>query len=515
MARSPVRENTIIAQAGVPGDRSSPLGWSVKSAAADGTPGLYLPPKPTESRGDDANLETPDHSSSNKIVGILNSTQARATLRASIHQELCALRKILLTFLLAVPIAAQDIPQATQLPGDPFVVKNTWVIGGIGLWDYLAMDPVAERLYIAHGPAVQVVDVKSGTLAGQIAGLREAHAIALDDTGQFGYISDGPAQAIRVFNRSTLAVEATIPIGCGPRSIAFERQSKLLFAICGENSAPPPNAVRAPATGATRPPAPPQLNSTGISHIIAVDADKRLAVADILVPGDLRFAQADGNNRVYVSVGAADSSLVLNGQTYRKSWPPRIARLDASSIAASTLAGDAARQDAQSQTDASRLDWFRSGGESRFVHLFGLTTTCQNPQGLAADYKHIRVFVACQNQRLVVLNADDGNVVASLVTGPGTDVLGFDQERGFIFAANGAGYGSLTIVSQDSATESYAVIQNLPTKERARTLAVNASNGDVYLVTDLKGVDLTKAGGIGTLTSTPVNGSFQVLVISH
>jgi hypothetical protein len=414
--------------------------------------------------------------------------------------------------LLAFPIAAQDIPQATQLPGDPFVIKNTWVIGGIGLWDYLAMDPVAERLYIAHGPAVQVVDVKSGALAGQITGLREAHAIALDDTGQFGYISDGPALAIRVFNRSTLSVEATIPIGCGPRSIAFERQSKLLFAICGVNSAPPLTTNRPPATVAppARPPAPPQLNATGISHIIAVDTDKRVAVADILVPGDLRFAQADGNNRVYVTVGAADSSIFLNGQTYRKSWPSRIARIDAS-----TLASDASRQDAQPKTDAAWLDWFRTGGESRFVHLFALTPTCRDPQGLAADYKHLRIFVACQNQRLVVLNADSGDVVASLVTGPGTDVIGFDQERGFIFAANGTGYGSLTIVSQDSATESYAVIQNLPTKERARTLAVNSSNGDVYLVTDLKGVDLTKAGGIGTLTSTPVNGSFQVLVISH
>jgi len=417
------------------------------------------------------------------------------------------MKKLLLAaLLLSASIAAQDIPQATQLSGNPFVVKNTWVIGGIGLWDYLAMDPVAERLYIAHGPVVQVVDVKSGTLAGQVTGLREAHAIALDDSGQYGYISDGPAQSIRVFNRATLAVEATIPIGCSPRSIAFERQTKLLFAICGAVSAPPPNDNRVPITP---PPTPPKINATGVSHIIAVDTDKRTSVADLLIPGDLRFAQADGNNRIYVTVGATDSSIVANGQTYRKSWPPRIARIDAV-----TVASDAARPP-EPQTDASRLEWFRTGGETRSVHLFALTPTCQNPQGLAADYKHIRVFVACQNQRLVVLNADTGDVVASQVTGPGTDVIGFDQDRGLIFAANGTGYGSLTIVSQDSATESYAVIQNLPTRERARTLAVNSSNGDVYLVTDLKGVDLTKSGGIGTLTSSPVNGSFQVLVISH
>ena len=54
-------------------------------------------------------------------------------------------------------------------------------IGGSGNWDYLTLDPVARRLYIAHGQVVQVVDVDSGSVAGEITGFREAHAIALDD----------------------------------------------------------------------------------------------------------------------------------------------------------------------------------------------------------------------------------------------------------------------------------------------------------------------------------------------
>ena len=35
------------------------------------------------------------------------------------------------------------------------------------------MDPVAGQLFIAHGPAVQVVNAATGTLAGTINGLRE------------------------------------------------------------------------------------------------------------------------------------------------------------------------------------------------------------------------------------------------------------------------------------------------------------------------------------------------------
>jgi hypothetical protein len=83
-----------------------------------------------------------------------------------------------------------------------------------------------------------------------------------------------------------------------------------------------------------------------------------------------------------------------------------------------------------------------------------------------------------------------------------------------IYSANGGAQGTLTIVRQD-VTDTYAVIQNLPTRQRARTLAVNADTGEVYLVTDYVGVDLAQPGGIGTLKTRPVDGSFQVLVIGH
>src|ERR1700723_348741 len=92
-----------------------------------------------------------------------------------------------------LPLGAQQPPQATELPANPFFIKSAWIIGGTGPWDYLTMDPKAEQLYIAHGPRVQVVDVKTGAVAGEIDGLKDAHAIVLDESGEFGYISDGAA----------------------------------------------------------------------------------------------------------------------------------------------------------------------------------------------------------------------------------------------------------------------------------------------------------------------------------
>jgi hypothetical protein len=53
--------------------------------------------------------------------------------------------------------------------------------------------------------------------------------------------------------------------------------------------------------------------------------------------------------------------------------------------------------------------------------------------------------------------------------------------------------------------------------EHARTMAVDPSTGELYLVTSLYGVKLDHppASGIGTLKVDAVDGSFQVLIIGN
>jgi DNA-binding beta-propeller fold protein YncE len=126
----------------------------------------------------------------------------------------------------------------------------------------------------------------------------------------------------------------------------------------------------------------------------------------------------------------------------------------------------------------------------------------------------MRLFAACSNMKMVVLNGGTGELVASLPIGPGTEAIGYDAGRGLIYAANGGAQGTLTVIRQD-VTDTYSEIQNLPTRQRARTLAVNPATGEVYLVTDLLGVNLTQPGTIGTLQTAPENGSFQVLVVGN
>jgi hypothetical protein len=133
------------------------------------------------------------------------------------------------------------------------------------------------------------------------------------------------------------------------------------------------------------------------------------------------------------------------------------------------------------------LNWRNISPESRppdsLYRIFPLGKECSEPQELSVDGPHLRLFVACRDNKLAVVNADNGHRVAMASTGYRTGAIEFDAARGLIYAANGDGGGTLTIIHQH-ATDSYDVVAHLPTTPRARVLAVNPTSGEVYLVTD-------------------------------
>ena len=395
-------------------------------------------------------------------------------------------------------------PAISELPSKPFFIKQTWTIGGEGNWDYMAFDDTALQLFVAHGPVVQVVDAGAGRLAGQVIGLRDAHGIALDDNGQFGYISDGPADEIAVFDRRSFQVVARVPTGPNPRAVVFDPATRLVFAICTQ-----PVAEEATRTNA---------RETIVKSVVTViDADTRTRLADLLLQGKLGFAQADGRGQVFINI--TDRSEIAYFDAQGLADPLRklteAARLHANGKPLETLQIDWTAWHSEIQQGGHQPS---SSIENRLRH-FRLGQDCQNPRGLAVDAAHGRLFTTCDNRRMEVMNASSGQVIASLAIGLGTDAVAYDANHGLIFTANGGGLGSVTVIRQ-TVSDSYAVVQTLPTKQRARTLAVNSTSGEVYLVTNLMGFDLNQKGtpvpgDVPVVRSTPVKGSFQVLVIGN
>ncbi len=105
---------------------------------------------------------------------------------------------------------------------------------------------------------------------------------------------------------------------------------------------------------------------------------------------------------------------------------------------------------------------------------------CQEPTGLALDVTHRRLFAGCGNRTMAVVDADQGDVVATLPIGAGVDGVAFDAERQLAFASNGD--GTLTVVHEDS-PERYRVVQNVPTQRGARTIVLDPRTHALYLPT--------------------------------
>jgi DNA-binding beta-propeller fold protein YncE len=125
---------------------------------------------------------------------------------------------------------------------------------------------------------------------------------------------------------------------------------------------------------------------------------------------------------------------------------------------------------------------------------------CEGPTGLAIDVKHARLFSACANQHLVVLDARDGHRVAVLPIGSDPDAVGYDAQAGVVYSSNAD--GTLTVIRQDDA-DHYAVIANVVTAKSARTMAVDEATHRVYLAAP----DVAAPGQGGT------QASFGVLVV--
>jgi DNA-binding beta-propeller fold protein YncE len=173
------------------------------------------------------------------------------------------------------------------------------------------------------------------------------------------------------------------------------------------------------------------MNSAG-NDATAIDAAKGSAAGTIPLDGQPEFAVSDGKGEVFVNITDKNQMLAFDANTLR------------------------------------------------VLHRWPLTS-CEGPSGLSMDREHRRLFSACDNQTMVVMDADSGKVVAALPTGAGTDASVFDPSTQNAFASAG-GCGTLTVIHEDS-PEHFHVLDNVPTASGARTMALDEKTHDVLLVT--------------------------------
>ncbi len=313
-----------------------------------------------------------------------------------------------------------------------YEVKQKYVLGGEGGWDYLTFDASGKRLFISRGTRVMVVDPAKGSVLGEIPDTAGVHGIALaHDLGK-GYTSNGRDNSVTVFDLKTLKTTGKIKIDAeNPDAIIYDGASKRVFTFNGRSK-----------------------NAT------VIDATKDAVVGNIPLDGKPEFAAADGKGTVFVNIEDKNeiTSIDAKNATVIKSFP---------------------------------------------------LAPCDEPSGLAMDLKSRRLFAGCHNKMMAVVNADTGKVVATPTIGEGVDANAFDPGTKLAFASNGD--GTLTVVHEDS-PDTYTVVENAATQRSARTMALDTTNHDVYLVAaEIEEAPPTKEGERPRRTMKP--GTFTLLVV--
>ena len=103
---------------------------------------------------------------------------------------------------------------------------------------------------------------------------------------------------------------------------------------------------------------------------------------------------------------------------------------------------------------------------------------CKQPaQGLAMDRSSRRLFMACDNGMMVV-NADNGKVVASFKTSGRADQNAFDSGLKVAFNPNRTD-STMTVVHEDS-PDKFSVLETVKTGGASRTCAVDEKTHKVY-----------------------------------
>jgi YVTN family beta-propeller protein len=138
-----------------------------------------------------------------------------------------------------------------------------------------------------------VVDTQTGKLAWEIGGLQHAHGVAFNDQNNVGYISDGGAGTVVVFDRATRKTITAIQVGKNPDAILFEPTRKLVFVFNGASK-----------------------------NANVIDTDSNKVIATIPMPGKPEFAVTDGAGNIFVNIEDTSQILHIDAATLKvtNSW---------------------------------------------------------------------------------------------------------------------------------------------------------------------------------------------------
>lgn len=182
---------------------------------------------------------------------------------------------------------------AQNSAGEYKVVK-TIPVEGNGGWDYLTVDKPTQRLFISHGTCVEVIDLKTDRLIGQIPNTPGVHGIACVPALNKGFITAGRIDSVIVFDLTTLKVLDKISTGKNPDAILYDEFSSRIFTFNGRGNS-----------------------------ITAIDAETNLVAGTIAVSGKPEAAVSDGKGKIFCNIEDKSTVVKFDALTLKidAEWP--------------------------------------------------------------------------------------------------------------------------------------------------------------------------------------------------
>ena len=167
-------------------------------------------------------------------------------------------------------------------------------LGGDTFWDALTLDPASHRLFITHGDRVVVVDSRSYAVVGDIGSLNGVHQVAIAGALGKGFVTEGGADSVAVFDPKTLAVSGTIKVGSRPDGIVYDPVSRRVFTLNADSK-----------------------NAT------AIDVASGTVDGTVPLGGKPEFAVADGRGHIYDNIEDTSEIVEIDAKTMdvTRRWP--------------------------------------------------------------------------------------------------------------------------------------------------------------------------------------------------
>lgn len=168
-----------------------------------------------------------------------------------------------------------------------YKLSNKVDVGSDYKWDYLAYDAGNQNIYVSNSKQTLVVSTASKKLVATIPHTLGVHGIAIDNSKNAGFISNGKGNSIYKFDLKTYKVTDTIGTkGQNPDAILYDSFSGNVFAFNGK---------------------------TNNANVFSTD--KLNLVADIVLPGKPEFGVSDGKGNVFVNLEDAHKIVQINTKT--------------------------------------------------------------------------------------------------------------------------------------------------------------------------------------------------------